>query len=53
MDVGKEVGLWLDEYLGGEGYRMYYMSPHKKAIKVLDDGTLGGEVSDRCIVMHN
>lgn len=37
MDVGSEVGAWLDEYLGGEGFKMYYMSPHHKGRMLQDD----------------
>lgn len=37
VDVGREVAAWLDQYLGEEGYKMYYMSPHHKARKLLDD----------------
>ena len=29
--MGSEVALWLEQYLGGEGFRLFYMSPHHQA----------------------
>ena len=37
VDVGREVSVWLEQYLGQEGYKIYYMSPRHKARVLLDD----------------
>jgi uncharacterized protein YcbX len=38
VDMGREVALWLEEYLGEEGFRLFYMSPHHKPRELLADG---------------
>ena len=35
--MGREVATWLDQYLGGEGFRLFYMSPHHKPRELLAD----------------
>ena len=52
VDMGREVALWLEEYLGEEGFRLFYMSPHHKPRELLADGEWRDLCSEGEVVKH-
>ena len=50
--MGREVALWLEEYLGEEGFRLFYMSPHHKPRELLADGEWRDLCSEGEVVKH-